>query len=107
MKVLVVGAGGREHALAWKVAQSKKLDQLYIAPGNPGTAELGTNVDIQADDIVALLSFAQEKDIDLCIVGPEVPLTLGITDAFEKVGLRCFGPSKAASELEGSKVSMK
>ncbi|NRA37759.1 MAG: phosphoribosylamine--glycine ligase [Planctomycetes bacterium] len=107
MKVLVVGSGGREHALAWKVAQSSKLDQLFIAPGNPGTAALGTNVDLQADDVAGLLEFAQKNTIDLCIVGPEIPLTLGITDAFNNAGLRCFGPSRAASELEGSKVAMK
>ena len=107
MKVLVVGSGGREHALAWKVSQSKRCDALFIAPGNPGTAEIGTNVDIAADDIPSLLAFAQKEHIDLCIVGPEIPLVAGIVDAFEAAGLRCFGPSKAASELEGSKVAMK
>ena len=107
MKVLVVGNGGREHALAWKVSQSKRCDALFVAPGNPGTAELGTNVAIAADDIEGLLSFAKKEQIDLCIVGPEIPLVAGITDAFEEAGLRCFGPSKAASELEGSKVAMK
>ncbi len=107
MKVLVVGGGGREHALAWKVKQSPRCEALFIAPGNPGTAELGTNVSIKADDINALLEFAKKKSIDLCIVGPEIPLTAGITDLFQAANIRCFGPSKAASELEGSKVEMK
>ncbi len=107
MKVLVVGGGGREHALAWKVKQSPRCSELFIAPGNPGTAELGTNVAIKAEDIEGLLAFAVKEQVDLCIVGPEVPLADGITDRFQEKSIRCFGPSKAAAELEGSKVAMK
>lgn len=107
MKILVVGGGGREHALAWKIKQSAHCSELFIAPGNPGTAELGTNVDIAADDIDGLKTFAQANRIDLTVVGPEIPLVAGIVDAFEELGLKCWGPSKAASTLEGSKVEMK
>ncbi|TVR15002.1 MAG: phosphoribosylamine--glycine ligase [Planctomycetota bacterium] len=107
MNILLVGNGGREHALAWKIAQSPHCDTLYIAPGNPGTAQLGHNVAIAADDIAGLCSFAQSNAIDLTIVGPEIPLVAGIVDTFAKAGLRCWGPSKAAAELEGSKVAMK
>lgn len=107
MKILVVGSGGREHALAWKLKQSPRTPELFIAPGNPGTAALGTNVPIKADDIDGLLRFAAATGIDLTVVGPEGPLTLGITDAFAARGLRCWGPSKAAAKLEGSKVEMK
>lgn len=107
MKILLVGSGGREHALAWKLKQSPRCTALYCAPGNPGTAALGMNVDIKATDIEGLLRFAKQQDIGLTIVGPEEPLTLGIVDIFSKAGLRCFGPSKAAAELEGSKVAMK
>lgn len=107
MNILVIGSGGREHALAWKIAQSPRTTALFIAPGNPGTAELGTNVPIKADDISKLLQFALDKKIDLTIVGPEIPLTLGIVDEFKARGLRCWGPSKAAAQLEGSKVAMK
>ena len=107
MKILVIGSGGREHALAWKLTRSPKVTALFIAPGNPGTADLGTNVAIKADDIPALVTFAKDNSIDLTVVGPEVPLTLGIVDAFAAVGLRCWGPSKACAKLEGSKVEMK
>lgn len=100
-KILVVGSGGREHALAWKLAQSPDVEQIYVAPGNAGT--LGWNVNIKANDIPALLAFAEEKAIDLTVVGPEEPLTLGIVDAFQEKGLRIFGPSRAAARLEGSK----
>lgn len=100
-KVLVVGSGGREHALVWKLAQSPDVEQIYVAPGNAGT--LGWNVDIAANDIPSLLAFAEEKAIDLTVVGPEEPLTLGIVDAFQAKGLRTFGPSRAAARLEGSK----
>lgn len=100
-KVLIVGSGGREHALAWKLAQSPEVEQIYVAPGNAGT--LGWNVNIKANDIPALLAFAEEKTIDLTVVGPEEPLTLGIVDAFQAKGLRIFGPSRAAARLEGSK----
>lgn len=105
MKVLVIGGGGREHALAWKAAQSQKVSTVYVAPGNAGTAleEKLENVSIAADDIDALKAFASENKIDLTIVGPEVPLVLGIVDSFAADGLRCFGPTQAAAELEGSK----
>ncbi len=107
MKILVVGSGGREHALVWKLKSSPRTPELFIAPGNPGTAGLGTNVPIKADDIEGLLRFALEQAIDLTVVGPEMPLTLGVVDAFKERGLRCWGPSKAAAKLEGSKVEMK
>jgi phosphoribosylamine--glycine ligase len=107
MNILVIGSGGREHALAWKIAQSPHLKKLYAAPGNPGTQNLGENVDIDPSDVPALLEFAVEKKIDLTVVGPELPLTLGITDEFEKQGLKIFGPRKNAAELEGSKVFAK
>jgi len=107
MNILVIGSGGREHALAWKIAQSPRLKKLYTAPGNPGTKNLGENVDIDPYDVPALLEFAVEKKIDLTVVGPELPLTLGITDEFEKKGLKIFGPRKNAAELEGSKVFAK
>lgn len=109
MKVLVIGSGGREHALAWKAAQSSRVDTVFVAPGNAGTAREPKieNVAISAEDINALLDFAQDKDIALTIVGPEVPLVLGIVDSFHAAGLPCFGPSKAAAELEGSKAFSK
>ncbi len=107
MKILVVGNGGREHALAWKLKQSPRVEQLFIAPGNPGTATLGTNVPIKSDDIEKLAQFAVEQKIDLTVVGPEIPLTIGIIDEFNRRGLRAWGPSKAAAQLEGSKVAMK
>jgi phosphoribosylamine--glycine ligase len=107
MKVLVVGQGGREHVLAWKLAQSPKVEQVYCAPGNAGTAADVTNVDISSGDVDRLVKFAQTEQIDLTVVGPEAPLVAGITDAFESAGLRVFGPSKAAAQLEGSKVFAK
>lgn len=109
MKVLIIGSGGREHAFAWKVVQSARVNAVFVAPGNAGTAlEAGVeNVDIAADDIAALLAFAKREKIDLTIVGPEAPLVLGVTDAFEAAGLRCFGPRKAAARLEGSKAFTK
>lgn len=105
MKVLVIGSGGREHALAWKLKQSPRCSEVFVAPGNPGTAneEGVSNVDIAVDDIDALVSFAQQNDIGLTVVGPEIPLVKGVVDAFEKAGLRCFGPSKEAAQLEASK----
>jgi len=103
MKILVVGGGGREHALVWKIAQSPLVDKVYCAPGNPGTAEQGENVAIAVDDIQGLCDFAKSNAIDLTVVGPELPLTLGITDLFKAAGLNIFGPSKAAAQLEGSK----
>jgi phosphoribosylamine--glycine ligase len=109
MKALVVGGGGREHALAWKLAQSARVDQVYVAPGNAGTAreDKVVNVDIGAEDIPALLNFAREQEIALTIVGPEAPLVAGIIDEFEKAGLRCFGPRQNAAVLEGSKAFSK
>lgn len=107
MKVLLVGGGGREHALAWKLSQSKKVTKLFIAPGNPGTAMHGENVAIAAEEIEELKAFALREKIDFTVVGPELPLTLGITDAFSDAGLLVFGPSKAAAELEGSKAFSK
>jgi len=105
MKVLVIGGGGREHALAWKLIQSPSCEQVYVAPGNPGTATEAhiENVDIGVEDIAKLVTFAQDNDIGLTIVGPEVPLVMGVVDAFSEAGLRCFGPSKAAAQLEASK----
>ncbi|MCF7805608.1 MAG: phosphoribosylamine--glycine ligase [Candidatus Marinimicrobia bacterium] len=107
MKVLVIGSGGREHTIAWKVAQSPRLSKLYIAPGNAGTASLGENVDIGASDIDELVEFAKENEIDLTIVGPEQPLVDGVVDAFQEAELAIFGPDKAAAQLEGSKAFSK
>ncbi|MCW8845989.1 MAG: phosphoribosylamine--glycine ligase [Gammaproteobacteria bacterium] len=109
MKILVVGSGGREHALAWKALQSPMADQVYVAPGNAGTAlEPGMeNVDIAAEDIQTLADFAEEERIGLTIIGPEGPLVAGITDMFRQRGLKCFGPSAAAAQLEGSKAYSK
>ncbi len=107
MKILVIGNGGREHALAWKLKQSPRVTKLYCAPGNPGTAALATNVPIKAEECEKLAQFAVENQIQLTVVGPEIPLTLGIVDEFKKRGLRCWGPSKAAATLEDSKVAMK
>ena len=101
LRVLVVGNGGREHALAWKLAQSPELERLFVAPGNAGTVLW--NVDIPAQDISALVEFALKEKIDLTLVGPEDPLSLGIVDAFQEAGLRIFGPTQAAAQLEGSK----
>ena len=107
MKVLVVGSGGREHTLVWKIAQSKKVEKIFCAPGNAGTAENAENVEIKADDIQGLKKFAKENKIDLTVVGPEIPLVDGIVDEFEASGLKIFGPAKKAAMLEGSKVFSK
>ncbi len=107
MKVLVIGSGGREHVLAWKLADSPHVDDLYVAPGNPGTDDVATNVPIKDTDIDGLLKFARDKKIDLTVVGPEAPLVLGIVDTFEKAGLKIFGPSAAAARLEGDKAFSK
>jgi phosphoribosylamine--glycine ligase len=107
MKILVIGSGGREHALAWKISQSPLLEKLYCAPGNPGTMSVAENVPIPDTDIQRLADFAVEQRINLTVVGPEIPLTLGIVDEFELRGLRIFGPSRKAAELEGSKVFAK
>jgi phosphoribosylamine--glycine ligase len=109
MKVLVIGSGGREHALAWKAARSPLVEQVYVAPGNAGTAAQPrvVNVNLAAGDTEALLAFAAATRIDLTLVGPEAPLVAGVVDGFQEAGLRCFGPSRAAARLEGSKVFAK
>jgi len=107
MRVLIVGGGGREHALAWKIGQSPKVEKIFCAPGNAGTAQVAENVDIPADQVDRLLEFALENKIGLTVVGPEQPLVLGIVDKFQEKGLRVFGPSAQAAELEGSKVFCK
>lgn len=109
MKVLVIGGGGREHALAWKVAQAEQVENVFVAPGNAGTAREAKleNVAIDVLDQPALLAFAQDNNIDLTIVGPEAPLVEGLVDNFQANGLKCFGPSKAAAQLEGSKAFTK
>lgn len=109
MKVLIIGGGGREHALAWKAAQSEQVSQVFLAPGNAGTeleAKL-TNVNVDAEDVSGLLAFAQQNAIDLTIVGPEAPLVLGVVDEFTAAGLKIFGPTQAAAQLEGSKAFTK
>ena len=105
MRILIIGNGGREHALAWKCAQSAQVSHVFVAPGNAGTALEAdcSNVDIAADDIDALLGFAVRERIELTIVGPEAPLVAGIVDRFQDAGCACFGPSAAAARLEGSK----
>lgn len=107
MKILVIGGGGREHALVWKIAQSPKVEQIFCAPGNAGIATLATCVDIGAEDIDALVKFAEQEKIDLTVVGPEAPLAAGIVDIFESKGLKVFGASKMAAELEASKTFAK
>ena len=109
MKVLIIGSGGREHALAWKAAQSNKVTHVFVAPGNAGTAQEHKleNVAISSEDIEGLLAFAKESGVDLTIVGPEAPLCLGIVDQFSAAGHKCFGPSKGAAQLEGSKAFTK
>jgi phosphoribosylamine--glycine ligase len=107
MNVLLIGSGGREHAIAWKLAQSKKLSKLYIAPGNPGTAMCGENVAIGVNDIDALVQFAKEKKVELAVVGPEDPLAAGAVDAFEAAGIKAFGPPAAAAKLEADKAFAK
>lgn len=107
MRVLVIGSGGREHALCWKLRQSPELSELFCAPGNPGIAAVADLVPRQPEEIHELANFAAEAGIDLTVVGPEISLTLGVVDEFQKRGLRIFGPSKAAAELEGSKVFTK
>src|SRR5213594_3004966 len=107
MRVLVVGGGGREHALVWKLRQSPRLGALYCAPGNAGIAGDAECVPIAADDVKGLLRFAEERHVDLTVVGPELPLTLGLVDRFAAAGLRAFGPTAAAARLEGSKAFAK
>jgi phosphoribosylamine--glycine ligase len=107
LNILLLGSGGREHALAWKMAQSPRCGRLFIAPGNAGTAEIGRNVPLHADDVPALLTFARTNAIDLTVVGPEAPLAAGIVDTFQAAGLTIFGPSRAAAQLEASKAFAK
>lgn len=107
MKVLVVGSGGREHAIAWKIAQSPRVDRVFVAPGNAGTAVDAENVEIASDDIPGLVKFAKQNDIGITVVGPEVPLCDGIVDTFKLESLKVFGPSKGAAQLEASKVFCK
>jgi phosphoribosylamine--glycine ligase len=109
MKVLVIGSGGREHSLAWKAAQSNAVEEVYVAPGNAGTAreEKLKNIAIDPLDFAALAKFSEEKTIGLTIVGPEAPLVEGIVDYFKERNLPCFGPSKNAAQLEGSKAFTK
>ncbi len=107
MKVLVVGGGGREHALVWKIAQSPLVERIFCAPGNPGTAQLATNVPIKVEEIDKLLGFAKGEGIDLTVVGPELPLSLGISDLFREYGLKVFGPSRSAARIEASKAFSK
>lgn len=107
MKVLVIGSGGREHALVWKLRQSPKVEKMYCAPGNAGIAQIAECVNIKAEDLDGLLAFALKQKIDLTVVGPEVPLTMGIVDKFQENGLKIFGPSGKAAEIEGSKTFAK
>jgi phosphoribosylamine--glycine ligase len=107
MRILIIGSGGREHALVWKLKQSKLVRKIYAAPGNAGIALLANTINIKADNIEGLANFAQKNDIDLTVVGPELPLTLGIVDEFTKRGLRILGPSKGAAGIEGSKAFAK
>ena len=107
MNVLLIGSGGREHAIAWKLAQSKDLSKLYIAPGNPGTAECGRNVSIGPDNTDKLLEFARQNKVELVVVGPEDPLAAGLVDKFEAAGIKAFGPSAKAAQLEADKAFAK
>lgn len=107
MKVLVIGSGGREHALVWKLSQSPMAEEIYCAPGNPGIGELAKTVEISPEEIEKLVDFSREMSIDLTVVGPEVPLVAGIVDAFKEAGLKIIGPAKAAAQLEGSKAFAK
>ena len=107
MRILVIGKGGREHALVWKLSQSDKAEKIFVAPGNGGIAELAENVPVAVDDLTGLADFAEKNRIDLTVVGPELPLTLGIVDIFEERGLKIFGPNKEAAEIEGSKAFAK
>lgn len=109
MRVLIIGGGGREHALAWKIAQSAGVSQVFVAPGNAGTAREPKveNIPVAAEDVAGLVNFARDQAIELTIVGPEAPLALGVVDAFSAAGLRCFGPTRAAAQLESSKAYAK
>jgi phosphoribosylamine---glycine ligase len=104
MRVLIVGSGGREHALSWKLATSDLITKLYCAPGNPGTNRLAEQVNLAADDLAGITKWAVEAQIDLVVIGPEVPLVLGLADLLRQNGIKVFGPGKMGAQLEGSKV---
>ena len=103
MKILVVGSGGREHAIAWKLAKSKRVEKLYCAPGNAGIASVAECVPVKAEDLEGIRDFCVENKVDMAVIGPEVPLSMGITDLLNEAGIRVFGPDKNCSQLEGSK----
>ena len=107
MRILIIGSGGREHALTWKLSQRPDVTEIFVAPGNGGTAGIATNVAIKDSDIPALVAFAREKAVDLVVPGPELPLTLGVVDAMKEAGIPCFGPVAACARLEGSKAFAK
>ena len=107
MRVLIIGSGGREHALAWKLSQSPQVTEIFIAPGNGGTSDYGRNVPIKDSDLPGLVAFAKDQGIDLVVPGPELPLVLGVTDAMRAAGIACFGPTAYAAQLEGSKTFAK
>ena len=107
MRVLVIGSGGREHALVWKLAQSKLAEKIFCAPGNAGIASQAESINMKAEDISCLINFAKREKVDLTVVGPEMPLAAGIVDEFTKNKLKIFGPSKKAAQLEASKVFAK
>src|SRR5438132_2641448 len=107
MKILVVGSGAREHALAWKIAQSPLATAVACAPGNPGTAAVARNLPIQADDVEGIARWAVANDVELAVIGPEKPLTLGLADRLARAGVAAFGPSASAAEIEGSKAFAK
>ncbi len=103
MNILIVGSGGREHAIAWKLAQSDKVENLYCAPGNAGIAAVAECISVKAEDIEGIKNLCIEKKIDMAVIGPEVPLSMGITDILNEAGVRVFGPDKKCAQLEGSK----
>ena len=107
MKILIIGGGGREHALAWKLRQSPRAERIFCAPGNAGTDEIAENVAIPVSDLIALVRFAKENRIDLTVVGPDDPLAAGIVDLFRSEELRVFGPDKSAARIESSKIFAK
>ncbi|MEG2419662.1 MAG: phosphoribosylamine--glycine ligase, partial [Eubacterium sp.] len=107
MKIMVIGSGGREHVLTWKIAQSPRVDEIYCVPGNGGMADIATCVDLSVEDIDGCVAFAKEKGIDLVVVGPEVPLVLGMADAMAEAGIRVFGPNAKCAQFEGSKAFTK
>ena len=107
MKVLIIGSGAREHAILWKLSQSKRIEKLYALPGNSGIEELCETADINISNIISIADFAEQKEIDLTVVGPELPLSLGIVGEFNKRNLKIYGPTQKAAEIETSKVFCK